>query len=45
MLLAFGQASHGHIILHHGALLQLVLDRVCMIQACHLKKPLEVIHG
>jgi hypothetical protein len=44
-LLASGQASCGYIILHHGALFQLVLDTVCMIWACRLEKLLKVIHG
>jgi hypothetical protein len=43
--LAFGKSSHGHVVLHHGAFLQLVSDMVCMIWAGCFKKLFKVIGG
>jgi hypothetical protein len=44
-LLALGKSSRGHVVLHHGAFLQLVPDKVCMIGAGCLQKLLKVIGG
>jgi hypothetical protein len=43
--LAFGKNSHGHVVLHHGAFLQLVSDMVCMIWAGCFKNLFKVIGG
>jgi hypothetical protein len=42
-LFGSGQASHAHIIFHHGALFQLVFDRERVIWACRLEEFLEVV--
>jgi hypothetical protein len=44
-LLAPSKSPHGHVVLHHGAFVQLVPNGVCMIEAGGLKKLLEVISG
>jgi hypothetical protein len=44
-LLASGESSRGHVVLHHGALLQLVPNRVRMIGAGCFEKILKVIGG
>jgi hypothetical protein len=44
-LLALGKSPYGHIVLHHGPILQLVPNRVCMIGTCCLEKLLKVISG
>jgi hypothetical protein len=44
-LLAPGESSRGHVVLHHDALLQLVPDRVRMIGVGCFEKLLEVISG
>jgi hypothetical protein len=41
--LAFGKSSRCHIVLHHGAFLQLVSNRVRMIWACCFEKLFDVI--
>jgi hypothetical protein len=42
-LLAPGKSSHGRVILHQGALLQLVFDMLRTIWACCFEKLLEMI--
>jgi hypothetical protein len=42
-LLASGKSSRGHVVLHHGAFLELVLDRVHMIWVGCFKKLFKVI--
>jgi hypothetical protein len=42
-LLALGESPHGHVVLHHGVLFELLPDGVCMVWACCLEKLLEVI--
>jgi hypothetical protein len=37
------EIPRGHVVLHHGAFFQLVLDGVRMVGACHFEKFLEVI--
>jgi hypothetical protein len=43
--LAFAKSSCGHVVLHHGAFLQLVSDRVRMIWADSFEKLFEVNGG
>jgi hypothetical protein len=38
-----GEGPRGHEIIHHVTVLELVLDYVCMLRACLLKKSLEVV--
>jgi hypothetical protein len=42
-LLALGESPCSHVVLHHGALLELMLDGVCMVRACCLKELFDVI--
>jgi hypothetical protein len=44
-LLAFGESPRGHEVLHHGALLELMFDAVCMVRTDHFEKFLEVSFG
>jgi hypothetical protein len=44
-LLASGKSSSGHVVLHHGALLQLMPNKVHMIGAGCFEKILKVIGG
>jgi hypothetical protein len=41
--LVLGEGPRGHEIIRHVAVLELVLDYVCMLRACLLKKSLEVV--
>jgi hypothetical protein len=43
-LLVLGEGPQGHDILHHAAVLEHVIDGVCVVRACLLKKSLEVVY-